>query len=81
MAKISTDKSDYAPGEIATITLIEIDQGMTFDFYIQEWSTDTGDDGFAYTYILTPVTDGGLGDLDGVKNGQIVTTWVVEQAR
>ena len=80
MAKISTDKSDYAPGETATIMLTEFDAGMLFNFYIQEWSTDPGNDGFANTYILTPVTDGGVGDLDGLRNGQIVTSWVVEQS-
>jgi len=80
MAKISTDKSDYAPGETATITLTDFDPGMLFNFNIQEWCTDPGDDGIANTYTLVPVTDGGEGDLDGVENGQIVTSWIVEQS-
>ncbi|MEB3312151.1 MAG: hypothetical protein VKJ02_18140 [Snowella sp.] len=74
---VITDKLDYAPGETATITASGFEVGSTIKFEIQDDPTDPGDDGEADVYPSFSITDGGEGDLDGVANGQVVTTWFV----
>lgn len=86
---VSTDAYDYAPGSIATFTATNVVSGGTVTFSVAH--VDPGPDGFVGTaddglsYDLTgttapwSVTDGGLGDLDGIANGAIVTSWYVNQ--
>src|SRR5262245_33439757 len=77
MANVSTNKLDYAPGEVVTITLVDITIGSTFTFHITDSPADPGDDGVANSYPTFSVVDGGVGDLDGIANGKIVTKWTV----
>ena len=76
--RISTDKDDYAPGELVTITASGFQEGTSLTFAIADLPTDRGDDGGAPdVYAPFTVTDGGNGDLDGVRNGEVVTQWLV----
>ncbi|MDD1617562.1 MAG: hypothetical protein LUQ28_14015, partial [Methylococcaceae bacterium] len=89
MAKIiKTNKSDYAPGETATITTDGFTAGSTVEFNVQHvidpgydgiWGTpdDTLGDNTGAGHEPWYVTDGGAGDLDGVANGSIQTEWYV----
>ncbi|RAZ72500.1 Cna B-type domain-containing protein, partial [Mesorhizobium atlanticum] len=86
---ISLDQADadYAPGETVGITTSNVSDGATFTFEVAHLSAGadgvlgTADDVLAYdlTGTGTPwtVTDGGAGDLDGVVNGSIQTSWYV----
>jgi hypothetical protein len=84
---IATDKADYQPGEVVYITVSDIKPGGTAYFTLAHL-TDAGADGVSGTkddvvaYDLTgtgswTVVDGGAGDLDGLANGVIVTSWQV----
>ncbi|UCI06125.1 beta strand repeat-containing protein [Mesorhizobium sp. B1-1-8] len=87
---ISLDQADadYAPGETVGITTTNVSDGSTFTFQVAHLSAGadgflgTADDVLAYdlTGTGTPwtVTDGGAGDLDGVVNGTIQTSWYVD---
>lgn len=89
MATVFTDKLDYSPGSIANITAADFTPGSTVEFLVQHVQ-DAGADGIWGTTddVLgnntgvghTPwlITDGGMGDLDGVVNGVIKTTWYVD---
>ncbi len=84
-----TDKADYAPGEFATFTVEGVSEGGSIEFHVQH-VTDPGADGTFGTLddVLGDnsgaghepfyVTDGGEGDLDGLVNGSIETTWHVD---
>jgi uncharacterized repeat protein (TIGR01451 family) len=74
---VTTDKADYAPGEIAFITASGLEAGATVEFAIADDPNAPGDDGDADVYSPFSVTDGGLGDIDGIANGRIVTGWFV----
>jgi hypothetical protein len=75
---VTTDRPDYAPGETATIAASDFAPGSTITFAIADLPSDRGDDGGAPdVYPPWSVTDGGIGDLDGVANGQVVTSWLV----
>ncbi len=74
---VITDKLDYRPGETAMITASGFRPGETITFTIADDPQDPGDDGDADLYQPFSVTDGGAGDLDGIANGQVVTTWFV----
>ncbi|BCM19021.1 SdrD B-like domain-containing protein [Mesorhizobium sp. J8] len=85
---ISLDQADadYVPGETVGITT-NVPDGGTFTFQVAHLSAGadgvlgTADDVLSYdlTGTGTPwtVTDGGSGDLDGVVNGSIQTSWYV----
>lgn len=106
---VTTDKSDYAPGETATITASGFEAGATVEFDMS--IVEPGGDGVIGTsddILVAPsnppeeqatwqVTDGvrllidagadGIegtgddvfgGDLDGVADGKITTTWLVD---
>jgi uncharacterized repeat protein (TIGR01451 family) len=74
---VTTDKADYAPGEIAFITASGLEAGETVQFAIADDPNAPGNDGDADVYAPFSVTDGGPGDIDGIANGQIVTGWFV----
>ncbi|OBQ17337.1 MAG: hypothetical protein AN481_18935, partial [Aphanizomenon flos-aquae LD13] len=76
---VSTDKADYAPGETVKITAGGFAKGSTITFVIADDPSDFGDDGDRDFYTLSPnpITDGGVADLDGNANGEVVTTWFV----
>ena len=86
---IITDQPDYGPGETAYFTATTVTFGDTIDFSVAH--VDPGADGIVGTaddtlvHDLTGttgpwlVTDGGAGDLDGVANGVITTSWYVNQ--
>lgn len=88
MAKIKTNKSDYAPGETSIITADGFASGSTLTFNVQHvidtgydgiWGTpdDTLGDNTGAGHEPWTITDGGAGDLDGVANGSIQTEWYV----
>ncbi|MBD2392370.1 MULTISPECIES: DUF11 domain-containing protein [Aphanizomenon] len=76
---VRTDKSNYGPGETVRITATGFGVGSTITFAIADDPSDFGDDGDRDFYTLSPnpITDGGVGDLDGNANGEVVTTWFV----
>ncbi len=74
---VITDKLDYRPGETAMITASGFRPGETITFTIADDPQDPGDDGDADLYQPFSVKDGGAGDLDGIANGQVVTSWFV----
>ncbi|MCA6122782.1 hypothetical protein J6500_12870 [Bradyrhizobium sp. WSM 1704] len=84
---VSTDQSDYAPGSTATFTAGNVTAGGSIQFTVLH-AISPGPDGIWGTIddeIGAPlsgsdpwtVTDGGVGDLDGVINGSITTSWYV----
>lgn len=89
---VSTDHPDYAPGSTATITASNFSSGSTVEFQVttipnggpapgsQPWFVT---DGVRYTLpgpdgILGTADDIVAGDLDGVVNRSITTTWYVD---
>jgi uncharacterized repeat protein (TIGR01451 family) len=86
-ASVTTDLPDYAPGSTATFTAYNVTVGATIEFSVAH--VDPGADGIVgtaddvLTYDLTGTTapwfvvDGGAGDLDGVANGIVTTSWSV----
>ena len=81
--------ADYAPGETVGITAGNVAVGGTLKFTVANVD-GPGPDGVYGTsddVLGAPlsgsepwiVTDGGAGDADGVANGQIVTSWQVNQ--
>ena len=71
---VSTDLADYAPGSTATFTA-NVDVGDTVTFNV----TDVAGTAVSGTSQPWTITDGGVGDLDGVANGVIQTNWAVGQ--
>jgi uncharacterized repeat protein (TIGR01451 family) len=69
---VSTDLPDYAPGSTATFTA-NVGVGDTVTFNV----TDVAGTAVSGTNQPWTITDGGFGDLDGVANGVITTTWAV----
>jgi hypothetical protein len=71
---VATDLSDYAPGSTANFTAT-VGVGDTVTFNVADVA------GVAVSGTDQPwtVTDGGPGDLDGVANGVIQTSWAVGQ--
>ncbi|MDX8482400.1 SdrD B-like domain-containing protein, partial [Mesorhizobium sp. VK24D] len=79
--------ADYAPGETVGITATDVADGGTLTFLVAHLSAGadgvlgTADDVLTYdlTGTGTPwtVTDGGAGDLDGIVNGAVKTSWYV----
>jgi len=86
-ALVQTDLLDYAPGATATITASNFSVGETVEFQVIH--LDPGNDGRYGTaddvagdnsgqgHLPWFVTDGGVGDLDGLANGTLVTRWYV----
>ncbi|MBW0158070.1 hypothetical protein, partial [Sedimentimonas flavescens] len=85
---VSTDKDDYAPGSTAFFTASGLEDGASVTFEVEHVS-DAGEDGVLGTaddvvidlggdgHDSWTVTDGGDGDLDGLANGTVVTSWYV----
>src|SRR6266516_5406290 len=73
-ASVTTDKADYPPGATAYITASGFQAGETVMFQVlhADGTPSTGADHDPWY-----VTDGGVGDLDGVVDGNIQTTWHV----
>ncbi|BCG95272.1 hypothetical protein [Mesorhizobium sp. 131-2-1] len=86
---VSLDQADldYAPGETVGITATDVEDGGSLSFLVAHRSAGadgnlgTADDVLTYNLNGTgtpwTVTDGGVGDLDGVVNGTIKTSWYV----
>src|SRR5262245_32641311 len=84
---VSTDQPDYAPGSIAVFTAANTSVGGSVDFLVSH--LDAGTDGLygtaddlllsdiSGTGALWTVVDGGEGDLDGLANGIVETSWLV----
>ena len=72
---VSTDQLDYAPDSTATFTATNLAAGGTIQFLV----TDVNGTAVTGTNEAWTVTDGGAGDLDGVANGIVVTSWHVGQ--
>ncbi len=85
---VTTSFADYAPGETAGITASGFEAGVTIEFQVLHVS-GAGPDGILGTlddeleasdgdgHDIWSVTDGGAGDLDGIANGVIQTSWYV----
>jgi protocatechuate 3,4-dioxygenase beta subunit len=72
-AAVTTDKPDYEPGETAVIVASGFNVGETVALQVSRSDGATDAEG------LEPwsLRDGGAGDLDGIKNGSIKTSWYV----
>jgi len=68
---------DNAPGHIVAISLSGIKIGSTYMFHVRDLLYAPSANGEVDAHKPFTVTDGGEGDLDGNRNGQIVTTWTV----
>jgi tRNA A37 threonylcarbamoyltransferase TsaD len=75
LATVLTDKLDYAPAETALITASDFERGESVKFQVLhiDGTPNTGNGHEPWT-----VTDGGTGDLDGKRDGNISTTWFVD---
>ncbi|MES2718825.1 MAG: hypothetical protein V4795_23910, partial [Pseudomonadota bacterium] len=86
---VTTDLEDYAPSSTAFITASGFSVGSAVMFQVQH-VTDAGIDGVWGTaddalgdnsgngHTAWYVIDGGEGDLDGLANGVILTSWYVD---
>ena len=74
---VTTDKADYAPGSTATFIVAGVNSGSSVAFQIADLASDPGINGIADVYAPFSVTDGGLGDSDGLANGIVVAKWQV----
>ena len=86
---VTTDQNDYAPGSTAIITASGFTAGSTVKIEVDH-ATSPGADGVWGTPddVLNTsagaghdpwyVTDGGAGDLDGLVNGSVTTSWYVD---
>jgi hypothetical protein len=84
---ITTDQADYSPGSTATFTASNVAVGDAVQFSVAhldpgpDGSVGTADDRLTHDLTGTTqpwtVTDGGTGDLDGLANGVITTSWYV----
>jgi hypothetical protein len=77
IATVSTDQSDYGPGETVLITTSGFQPGTSITFALADDPQEPGDDGEADLYPSFSVTDGGAADQDGVVDGRVVTSWLV----
>jgi len=68
---------DTAPGRIVAISLSGIKIGSTYTFQVRHLPYAPSANGEVHASKPFTVTDGGEGDLDGNRNGQIVTTWTI----
>ncbi len=73
-AWVTTDQSDYAPGQTAVINAGGFAVGETVALQTVHSDGTQGNDPAHQPWY---VTDGGAGDLDGVANGAIQTSWHV----
>src|SRR4051794_13920550 len=86
---VTTDYADYAPGATAMFTAYNVNVGGTVEFSVghldpgADGIVGTADDGLTHDLMGTmaswTVTDGGIGDLDGLLNGSVQTSWDVNQ--
>jgi hypothetical protein len=74
---VTTDKADYAPGSTATFTVAGVKPGSSIAFQIVDLPSNPGINGIADVYAPFTVTDGGMGDADGLVNGTVVAKWQV----
>src|SRR5262249_12307275 len=81
------DNYDYRPGDTAVFTASDVTIGGTVEFSVAHVNAGadsiygTADDLYTHDLLGTQfpwlVTDGGAGDLDGIANGTIHTSWLV----
>jgi len=74
---VTTDKTDYAPGSMATFTVAGINSESPVTFRISDLASEPGLNGIVDVYVPFSVTDGGAGDADGLANGTVVAQWQV----
>ena len=84
---VTTNKSDYQPGDTALFTASGLGTGDTVSFTVAHLQAGgdgiygTADDILSYdltgTGLVFTITDGGAGDLDGIANGSVSTAWTV----
>ena len=74
---VSLDQGEYEPGQMATITASGFALGSAIEFAIADDPDQPGEDGEVDNYPPFAITDGQDGDLDGVANGEVVTTWLL----
>src|SRR5947209_6868705 len=75
-ATVTTDKADYAPGSTVYITGSGFQPGETVQCQVLH-ADGSFDNTTSGAHAPWYVTDGGDGDLDGVADGNIQTTWLV----
>ena len=73
-ATVTTDKSDYAPGSTAQISGSNFQPGETIQLQVLH-NDGTPNTGGGHDPWF--VTDGGVGDLDGLVDGKFQTIWYV----
>src|SRR5207248_1144765 len=75
-ATVTTDQTDYLPGATAYITGSGFSPGETVKCQVLH-ADGTFDNTTSGAHAPWYVTDGGAGDLDGVADGNIQTSWLV----
>jgi hypothetical protein len=76
-ASVVTDTDDYAFGATAQITGSGFQAGETVQFQVTHAEGTQGSNEHTQNEAWL-VTDGGVGDLDGTADGNIQTTWLVD---
>ncbi len=76
-ATVITDQLDYAFGSTAQITGNGFAQGETVQLQVRHAPGTAGSNDDPQNQAWQ-VVDGGAGDLDGIADGNIQTTWVVD---
>ena len=74
LPSVTTDLEDYPPGATAIITGENFDSGETIELQVLHTDGIPNTGGGHDPWF---VTDGGLGDLDGIVDGDFETTWYV----
>src|SRR5262245_3742104 len=75
LASVATDKLDYLPGDTALIqaTGYQVGEAVQFQVLHTDGTPNTGNGHTPWSVI-----DGGAGDMDGLANGNIKTSWYVD---
>lgn len=73
---VETDKLDYQPGETATVSAAGFAPGETIEFLVLHVDDIPNTGGGHEPW---QVTDGSADDLDGVVDGNVQTTWYVNE--
>ena len=79
---LTTNLEDYAPGSTATFAVTGVALGSSVAFRVADLPSEPGINGIADVYAPFSVTDGGSGDVDGLRRALIEGAWTYRmQAR
>lgn len=77
LASLVTDALDYHPGQTVYLTASEFSVGEPVSFQVTSSTAGPGQEPWI---VADGIIDGGDGDLDGLPNGSVSTTWLCDPA-